>query len=676
MNRLVVVIALSAFSAISAWAEAQDRRVTLADLGTRVDLFSPAISPDGKQVVVVAARANYADNRFEQSLVLIDAITGAQRDLASGHSSVQSPKWSPRGDQLAWLDAAGGDGRQVYVTTVGQVEARAVRITNAKKAVESFEWSPDGQSIAFITADPQEELEGEERHNKSFRVIDNDYLATEALTSSHVWVVSIAGGEPRRLTTGVESVTGIGWHPNGQLIAFASQQRPHNGEFTNASSITNALKTVDMTGESQHVVVPSGMARIVGVPKSSAPQSAPNGNFLAYLRFHGADTWTYTTNVAVVRSSGGDVRDVTTSIDRDIGEFVWLPDSKGLVAVGPDGTRHALWLQPLDGPARRLNLGSVIDISNVAISATGVLAFIGTEARHPPEIYIKTSVNAEPRRLTRFNDRIAALQLGDAKTIKWRNDGFDQGGVLIYPADFKEGQKVPLVVNIHGGPEGTSTEAFDLFDQIMAGQGWAVFKPNYRGSTSQGEVFQSAVVNDPADGPGRDIMAGVAAVRALGVVDGDRVAVSGWSYGGYMTAWLIGHYQGWRSAVVGSAITNYLDWYDLSCCGIWASTILGGSPWLKNNAARYWQASPVAYADKVKTPTLIFAHTGDPVSPVTMSYNLYNALRDNGVPVEFIVYPIGGHWPVASDPVNERDTYRRWIGWFEQHFRAPKEGQN
>ncbi len=672
---LTAVIAVSAWPCLSGATEAQSRPVTLADLGTRVDLSAPAISPDGKLIVVVAARANYPDNRFERSLVLVDTVSGAQRVIAAAHASVSSPQWSPHGDRLAWLESEDGSQPQIYVMSMNKEGTQPVRITNVKKEVQSYEWSPDGLTIAFITADPQEVRQGEERHNKSFEVFENDYLATEALTSSHIWVVSVAGGEPRRLTAGGESVTGIGWLPNGQSIAFASQQRPHNGEFMNASSKTTALKKAEITSENQIVIVPSGMANIVGVPKSSAPKSAPNGNLIAYLRFHGADTWTYVTNVAVVRSSGGDVRDVTTAIDRDIGEFMWLPDSKGLVVVGPDGTRLALWLQPLEGAARRLNLGPVIDLSNVVISKMGVLAFIGTEARHPPEIYVMTSINAEPRRLTRFNEHIAALDIGEAKTIKWRNDGFDQSGVLIYPPNFKEGQTVPLVVNIHGGPEGTSTEAFDLFDQILAGQGWAVFKPNYRGSTSQGETFQSAVINDPADGPARDIMAGLAAVRTLGAVDGDLVAVSGWSYGGYMTAWLIGHYDGWRSAVVGSAITNYLDWYDLSCCGIWASTILGGSPWLQDNAERYWQASPVAYADKVSTPTLIFAHTGDAVSPVTMSYNLYHALRDNGVPVKFVVYPLAGHWPVASDPVNERDTYRRWVSWIDQHFLTPAQRQ-
>jgi dipeptidyl aminopeptidase/acylaminoacyl peptidase len=262
---------------------------------------------------------------------------------------------------------------------------------------------------------------------------------------------------------------------------------------------------------------------------------------------------------------------------------------------------------------------------------------------------------------------LASLDVGRVETINWQLDGFNQTGVLLYPPDFKTGTKYPLVLNIHGGPEGTSTEAFDLMDQVFAAQGWLVFKPNYRGSDSQGDAFQSAIVNDLGDGPGRDVMAGLARVKALGVVDESRIAVSGWSYGGYMTAWLIGHYQGWSSAVAGAPLTNLLDWYSGSCCNAWADPVLGGSPWRNNNFAHYWRQSPISYADKIRTPTLILQNMGDPETPYTGSYSFYRALRDNGVTVKFVVYPVQGHG-FGGEPVQQRDTLRRWIEWIDEHF--------
>lgn len=658
---LIWLLAIAACFLRSWTTEAQNRRVTLDSLGTRINLFSPAISPDGKHIAVVTSRADYADNHFVRSLVLVDVVTGVPRTVALGQSNANAPQWSPAGDRLAWLGTADDDKPQVFVMLMDGNKVRPVRVSHMDKGVQSYEWSPDGKSIAFIAADPPVERTGYERYNRSFEVVDNDYLATEAPAPAHVWLVSSAGGEALRLTSGAESATDIGWLRSGQSIAWVSQPRPHDGDFMDASSKSTALRAIDIGGGAPYVIVPTP-ARIL-----SSPKSAPNGEFIAFQRFHGPEPWTRPKDVAVVRLSGGPPRDVTTVIDRDIGEFVWQPDSKGVVVTAPDGTRQALWAQPLDGSSRRLDVGPVTDIVGLTVSNAGGLAFIGREPKGPPELYIMTSLNDKPRRLTRFNEHLAALDLGHSETIKWRLDGFEETGVLVYPPDFKHGQRVSLVLNIHGGPEESSKDAFDLDDQLLAAQGWAVFKPNYRGSDSQGSVFQSAIVKDLANGPGRDIMAGIAAVKARGFVDEDRIAVSGWSYGGYMTAWLIGHYQGWSSAVVGAPLTNFLDWYDLSCCNVWATPTLGGSPWLNDNATSYWRYSPVAYAAHVTTPTLILAHTGDPVAPVTQSYNFYHALKDNGVPVQFIVYPVQGH-PIAADPVHERDTYRRWISWIDHHF--------
>jgi dipeptidyl aminopeptidase/acylaminoacyl peptidase len=213
---------------------------------------------------------------------------------------------------------------------------------------------------------------------------------------------------------------------------------------------------------------------------------------------------------------------------------------------------------------------------------------------------------------------------------------------------------------------GTSTEAFSVLGQLLAAEGWIVFSPNYRGSNNMGSSFQRAVINDAGEGPGQDVMAGVEAVKELGIVDEDKLAVSGWSYGGFMTTWLIAHYPGWRVAVAGAAVTDWFDWYNLADLNNWAGYGLGGSPWLNDNMENYWKQSPIAYASKIRTPTLILSNTLDPRVTVTQSYKLFYALRDNKVPVEFYAYPVPGHFP--GDPVHRRDVYKRWIDWIRKHF--------
>jgi dipeptidyl aminopeptidase/acylaminoacyl peptidase len=161
-------------------------------------------------------------------------------------------------------------------------------------------------------------------------------------------------------------------------------------------------------------------------------------------------------------------------------------------------------------------------------------------------------------------------------------------------------------------------------------------------------------------------MSGVEVLKDRGIVDESRVAVSGWSYGGYMTAWLTAHFDGWTAAVAGAAVTDWFDWYSMADMNVWAGFGLNGSPWLNDNAMNYWRQSPMAYAHQIRTPTLILSTTGDERVTVTQSYKLYHALKDNGVEVQFIAYPVPGHFP--PDPVHQRDVSRRWIEWIEEHF--------
>jgi dipeptidyl aminopeptidase/acylaminoacyl peptidase len=212
-----------------------------------------------------------------------------------------------------------------------------------------------------------------------------------------------------------------------------------------------------------------------------------------------------------------------------------------------------------------------------------------------------------------------------------------------------------------------SLRNFSAPARLMAAKGWFVFQPNYRGSDNLGRAYQSAISNDAGEGPGRDVMAGIEAVKAKVQVDESRIAVSGWSYGGYMTTWMIGHYSIWNCAVAGAAVTDRLDQQTLSD----GAGGRGGqnSPWLNPQAMERERAqSPITYAAKMKTPTLILSNVGDYRVTITQSYKLFHALRDAGVETRFFAYPIPGH--NAQDPVRQRDVQMRWIGWIEDHFNA------
>ena len=241
-------------------------------------------------------------------------------------------------------------------------------------------------------------------------------------------------------------------------------------------------------------------------------------------------------------------------------------------------------------------------------------------------------------------------------------------GVVTYPPDFSSGKKYPLVLYVHGGPRSASKQAFSSRAQLLAAQGWIIFEPNYRGSDNLGNEFEAAIFGDAGAGPGRDTMAGVASLEKRGFVDSSRMAVSGWSYGGYMTTWLLGNYPTrWKVAVAGAAVTDWLDQYDYGDANVRRGTAFGGSPYTDpKRLQEYRDQSPITYATRIKAPTLILSDTGDYRVPITQSFQLYHTLVDNGVTTQFIAYPVSGHSP--SDPVHSRDIDRRWIAWLGKYL--------
>lgn len=351
---------------------------------------------------------------------------------------------------------------------------------------------------------------------------------------------------------------------------------------------------------------------------------------------------------------------------------MWLPDGKNLLVSANDGTTTGLWIQPIDGRPRKIDMGKVVATApfwlDASMGPAGELAFTGTEPERPAELYYLASPTSTPQRITDFNHETASIELGRTETVKWDNDNFHMDGVVTYPPDFAATKKYPLVLYVHGGPRSASKEAFSSRAQLLAAQGWVVFEPNYRGSDNLGNEYQAAIFNDAGAGPGRDTMAGVAMLEKRGFVDSSRMAVSGWSYGGYMTTWLLGNYPTkWKAAVAGAAVTDWLDQYDYGDANVRRGTAFGGSPYTDpKRLEAYREQSPITYATKIKAPTLILSDTGDYRVPITQSFQLYHTLVDNGVATQFIAYPVSGHSP--SDPVHSRDIDRRWIAWLQKYL--------
>jgi dipeptidyl aminopeptidase/acylaminoacyl peptidase len=684
---LAALLGTSLTLAVAGVAGEQPRRLQLDDFSTIVQVADPQLSPDGKSIVCVVGRPNLKDDRYDSSMVLIDIASGAQRPLTQERKVVSSPRWSPSGDRIAFLAQAPAPPappgsaekpssqpkEQVFILWMSGGDAQ--KVTDSPQDVEQFAWSPDGKQLAYVTADEPPNKKAIEQHNDAFEVGDNGYLAVAATMPSHIWLVAADGGAARRVTSGAWSLSKsappsspaspLSWSPDGKSIAFTQQATPLFGD-----SLQTVIAAVDVSSGAIHKLTTH--KAFEGYPLHS-----PDGSQLAYWYPRDGDP-NNENEIFVGPAMGGDGVDLTRSVDRDLARAVWMPDGKALLVGGHEGTRVSLWLQPLQGAARKLDLGDVdpawlfwIDMS---VGKNGAIAFVGNTPTQPSEVYYLAQPGSAPRRLTDFNQTVASRVLGQVEAIQWRGpDGFQEDGVVVYPPGFTRDKKYPLVLLIHGGPQASSILSFsvnyplDFLPQFLATHDYVVFEPNYRGSDNLGNAYQRAIFNDAGDGPGRDVMAGLEALEKRGFVDSSKIAVSGWSYGGYMTSWMIGHYHIWKAAISGAAVNDMVHATDLSDFNVINHYIFGGSPWVGNYMKAYREQSPITYAAQIKTPTLILSDTGDARVPITQSYLMYHALKDNGVPVKFIAYPVPGHFP--EDPVRSMDIFRRWAEWMDQYLK-------
>ncbi len=628
----------------------------LQDVRKISHISDPQISPNGKYIAIIASTPDWAKDTRPNRLVLVYAATGAQRTLTWHRNDVSSPRWSPSGGRLAFLAKDTETKKmQVFVMPMNGGDARPV--TDAKQGVVEFSWGPDGKYIAYVTEDAPLNEKAIKNHNQSFRITNGNFQLREALAPWHLWIVSSAGGKARRLTKGDFSLdtdqggaSPLVWSKDGKRIYFTRYPSPYWGP-----SYHSIIASVD---------VKTGKLGIVVRAQTSTDFSfTPAGKAYAFIRPRDGDQ---NNGYAVYVNEAGKTFDATHALARNFNNYAWLPNGK-LLLEGQLGTQSVFWVQPMHGSATQLSLGSVQASSDMNVSRNGEIAFVGSTANRPDELYVMNSAHARPRRLTDVNGFITDVAVGRSRTVDWTGPGgFQEDGVLTYPIGYRKGRKYPLVLVIHGGPEGASTLRFDPLRQLFASAGFLVFQPNYRGSINLGDAYQHAIYRDTGKGPGEDVMAGLKAVEKLGIVDENRIGVSGWSYGGYMTTWLTGHYNVWKAAVSGAALTDWVMDYTIAYYQRGDLYFFGGSPWTKDYWKIWREQSPIRYARNVKAPTLIMGDVGDPNVPLVNSYEWYHALRDNGVTVEFYAYPEDTHFP--EDIVQTTDVYRRWLGWMNKYL--------
>jgi len=614
--------------------------MTIEDALRLRHVSDPQLSPDGSAVVYVVPELDEKRKAYRNDLWWVSTRGGASRQLTCG-KTLAEPRWSPGARHIAFLrPGEESKASQIWLLPMEGGEARC--LTRIEEGVHGIDWSPDAASLLFLSLEAPGPEEKGLNEKGGIRVVDRFERMNQ------LWVVDVTSGRCRQLTRDRSSKAAARWSPDGRHIAF-EQCKASAPKHPGRSS----LWVMEATGK--------GKRRLcTGEGCATAPRWSPDGKHIAYLRRE-LPASAHLNQLAVVRLSSPEASMVLTErLDRSVADHHWSSDGKrlyGLVCNGPH--RHVYSVTFPGGRVRQLTQG---DRALHSLRVAGkTMVFVSETPTAPGEVHVAAagaSAGGE-RVLTDMNPQVKGMAMGRTHMVRWRApDGLEIEGALVLPPGYRRGQQLPLAVEAHGGPAAVRGYGFDGRSQVLAGRGFAQLAPNFRGSSGYGRAFMSANKGDLADGPFQDIMAGVDAMIDKGIADPDRLAMVGDSYGGYMTAWAIGHTTRFRAAVAGCAVIDLQSFFGTGGSRQFAR----GLPW--EAPQLYIEKSPITYVGRIATPTLIYHGEEDRVVPIGQSEQLYVSLRECGLDVEFVRYPREGH--SLQEYVHRRDSLERTVAWLER----------
>ena len=624
---------------------------------------APRVSPDGKWVAYsVSNEMMTADKSEYVSQIWLATADGKDNmQLTFADKSSTNPKWSPDGKWIAFTSTRKDNKNNLYFLRVAGGEAEMA--TDLKGSIGDFEWSPDGRWIAYSMTDAKsDDEEKNDKGRNDFRWVD------ENIKMARLYVMPVAKDangkrEMRKLTAENRSVSGFEWSPDGAKIVFSHVKDPRADYWPSSDVAIVEVATASVTPFAATTAA------------ESSPAYSPDGKWIAMSVSDGPVRWAQSNRIQVVPSGGGAAKLMPISQDGQPNLIGWTPDGSKIMFTESKGTGTALFEADVAaGAIREVDFQNAV-ISGVTMSPVGstfAIAFVQQTTSSPPEAYAGVRTNPGGLiKVSNVNADIAKMPVGKTDVIKWKSkDGREIEGLLTYPVNYQAGTKVPLILNVHGGPAGVFNQSFIGGRGVyplatMAARGYAILRPNPRGSSGYGTEFRRANIKDWGGMDYEDLMTGVDHVIAMGVADANRLGVMGWSYGGYMTSTIVTKSKRFKAASAGAPVTNLMSFNGTADIPGFIPDYFGGQSWEVPDV--YTKHSAMFNIKGVTTPTLIQHGDADIRVPISQGYEFYNALKQQGVPTRMIVLPRQPHGP--NEPKMQLAAMQSNLDWFEKYLK-------
>lgn len=620
----------------------------LLEARTPIDLD---ISNDGKRVAFTVMENIPGEQKHRLRIWVTDTTTREARPFLSGKRDEICPRWSPDGKYLAFITQPGGEKEKPQLHLIAAEGGTSRLVCKMPNGVSELAWAPDGSRITFLA------LEGEQPKS--------DPKVITPARHNRLWAIYPDQALPEPLTPTDLTVREYTWSPDSKRIALY---------YSSGSDLTNWYHS--------HIgVVSSAGGTVRKVVHLSWPARklawSPDSQQIAYISGQWSDPGRGSGDIFSVSLKDEQVRNLTPGIGCSPTWCCWLPNGRQLLYTAVKGVSHQVGLlDAADGAITVLEEDFVMYRDQPWLAITPDrrhCATIRSTDQQPFDTWSGAlsfadgqPASIEWHRLSQLNPLIEeTVEMAKTERITYESvDGWHIDGLFTPPVNAKHGELPPLYVEVHGGPSGTSCDTWYHVTHFFTNNGFAVFRPNYRGSWGHGAAFADAVLGDMGGKEFQDILNGVEYLVQQGKVDGNRVCIGGWSNGGFLSAWAISQSKRFRAAMVGAAITEWLNQHAQSNIPDADIMLLGADPLENPNA--YYRCSPMTFANRVTTPALILHGEDDPVVPVAQAYAFYRALRERNVPTECVIYPREGHGVAEHDHLG--DVLQRQLRWFEKYI--------